>query len=99
MIQCNWWIKSGQQMIILNFNIISNGCEHFLLCDDKHDPDSCSKDSWWLEAIKVADVIENKQKTSDSINEEDDNWWMAVEETASQSELIHSSNKWVLTDG
>ncbi|KAJ6369453.1 hypothetical protein OIU76_027808 [Salix suchowensis] len=64
MIQCNWWIKSGQQMIILKLQHFSNGCEHFLLCDDKHDPDSCSKDPWWLEAIKVAEVIENKQKTS-----------------------------------
>ncbi|KAG5227434.1 DNA-directed primase/polymerase protein [Salix suchowensis] len=27
----------------------------------------CSKDPWWLEAIKVAEVIENKQKTSVSI--------------------------------
>jgi hypothetical protein len=27
----------------------------------------------------------------DSIDEEDDNWWTAVEETASQSELIHFS--------
>ncbi|KAJ6293828.1 hypothetical protein OIU76_021987 [Salix suchowensis] len=48
----------------LKLQHFSNGCEHFLLCDDKHDPDSCSKDSWWLEAIKVAEVIENKQKTS-----------------------------------
>ncbi|KAJ6684082.1 hypothetical protein OIU85_007740 [Salix viminalis] len=56
----------------------------------------CSKDSWWLEAIKVADVIENKQKTSVTLNEEDDNWWMAVEETASQSELIHSTGKALL---
>ncbi|KAB5516862.1 hypothetical protein DKX38_027510 [Salix brachista] len=92
----------------LKLQHFSNGCEHFLLCDDKHDPDSCSKDSWWLEAIKVAEVIENKQKTSDyvgdqgyasgedSINEEDDNWWMAVEETASQSELIHSTGKALL---
>ncbi|KAJ6752628.1 DNA-DIRECTED PRIMASE / polymerase PROTEIN [Salix koriyanagi] len=51
----------------LKLQHFSNGCEHFLLCDDKHDPDSCSKDSWWLEAIKVADVIENTQKTSVSI--------------------------------
>ncbi|KAJ6290977.1 hypothetical protein OIU78_026668 [Salix suchowensis] len=51
-------------MIILKLQHFSNGCEHFLLCDDKHDPDSCSKDPWWLEAIKVAEVIENKQKTS-----------------------------------
>lgn len=75
----------------LKLQHLSNECEDFLLCDNKHDPDSCSKDSWWLEAIKVADDIENKQKTSDSIDEEDDNWWTAVEETASQSELIHFS--------
>ncbi|KAJ6960816.1 uncharacterized protein [Populus alba] len=75
----------------LKLQHVSNECEDFLLCDNKHDPDSCSKDSWWLEAIKVADDIENKQKTSDSIDEEDDNWWTAVEETASQSELIHFS--------
>ncbi|XP_011046040.1 PREDICTED: DNA-directed primase/polymerase protein [Populus euphratica] len=77
----------------LKLQHVSNECEDFLLCDNKHDPDSCSKDSWWLEAIKVADDIENKQKTSvsDNNDEEDDNWWTAVEETASQSELIYFS--------
>lgn len=51
----------------LKLQHVSNECEDFLLGDNKHDPDSCSKDSWWLEAIKVADDIENKQKTSVSV--------------------------------
>lgn len=51
----------------LKLQHVSNECEDFLLCDNKHDPDSCSKDSWWLEAIKVADDIENKQRTSVSV--------------------------------
>lgn len=32
---------------------------------EKSITDSCSKDSWWVEAIKVAEDIENTQKSLD----------------------------------
>ncbi|CAK7338732.1 unnamed protein product [Dovyalis caffra] len=83
--------KIGSTNNNLEFQYVSNDCEDFRLYVDKHNSDSCSKDSWWLEAIKVADDIENEKKTLDNVDEQDDNWWMAVEETASQSELIHFS--------
>ncbi|XP_009599576.1 uncharacterized protein LOC107776893 isoform X2 [Nicotiana tabacum] len=49
---------------------------------------SCKKE-WWLEAIRVADSVENVQKTLDLTEDrtcEEDEWWMAVERTAYQSE-------------
>nr|XP_009797265.1 PREDICTED: DNA-directed primase/polymerase protein isoform X4 [Nicotiana sylvestris] len=50
---------------------------------------SCKKE-WWLEAIRVADNIENVQKALDLTEQdrtcEEDEWWMAVERTAYQSE-------------
>ncbi|XP_070016280.1 uncharacterized protein [Nicotiana sylvestris] len=49
---------------------------------------SCKKE-WWLEAIRVADNIENVQKALDLTEDrtcEEDEWWMAVERTAYQSE-------------
>ncbi|PIA34268.1 hypothetical protein AQUCO_03800095v1 [Aquilegia coerulea] len=64
-------------------------------CDtDQRITDSCKKDGWWLEAIKVADDIERNRQTQDpgkpvlekgkDEDEEDYEWWMAVEQTASQ---------------
>ncbi|XP_075096707.1 uncharacterized protein LOC107759029 isoform X6 [Nicotiana tabacum] len=47
---------------------------------------SCKKE-WWLEAIRVADNIENVQKALDLTEDrtcEEDEWWMAVERTAYQ---------------
>ncbi|KAI4347596.1 hypothetical protein L6164_008397 [Bauhinia variegata] len=49
----------------------------------------CSKDSWWLEAVKVVENIENNQKKPDPnimevIDDEDEEWWLAVERSASQ---------------
>ncbi|XP_050225138.1 uncharacterized protein LOC126674696 [Mercurialis annua] len=64
--------------------------EGILLYNDENDTDSGFKDSWWLEAVKVADGIENEktlQLSIANIDEEDDNWWMLVEKTASQAEL------------
>lgn len=52
---------------------------------------SCKKE-WWLEAVRVADSIENVQKTLDLTEGEtceEDEWWMAVEETAYQTELSY----------
>ncbi|XP_012090174.1 DNA-directed primase/polymerase protein isoform X2 [Jatropha curcas] len=77
-----------------DYQSVNSGCEGILLYNDEHDTDSCAKDSWWLEAAKVADDIESKQKLVElstlNVNE-DDNWWMAVERTASQAELMHFS--------
>ncbi|XP_049399362.1 uncharacterized protein LOC125863227 isoform X4 [Solanum stenotomum] len=53
---------------------------------------SCKKE-WWLEAVRVADSIENVQKALDLTEQdetcEEDEWWMAVEETAYQTELSY----------
>ncbi|KAL2334801.1 hypothetical protein Fmac_016014 [Flemingia macrophylla] len=55
-----------------------------------------SNDSWWLEAIRVVEDMENKQTQAElSITEvihgededEDEEWWLAAERTASQAEL------------
>ncbi|CAB4301932.1 unnamed protein product [Prunus armeniaca] len=59
---------------------------------DENMTSSCITDSWWLEAIRVADDVENKNidiRNMENIDLEDDNWWMAVEKTASQAELAH----------
>ncbi|KAK9021812.1 hypothetical protein V6N11_011781 [Hibiscus sabdariffa] len=68
-----------------------------LLYGNEGDLDYSTKDSWWLEAIKVADTIESKpgrlmldDTYQENINEEeDDDWWMAAERTATQVELTH----------
>ncbi|KAK8657228.1 hypothetical protein V6N13_035479 [Hibiscus sabdariffa] len=66
-----------------------------LLYGNEGDLDYSTKDSWWLEAIKVADTIESKPgrlmlDDTENINEEeDDDWWMAAERTATQVELTH----------
>ncbi|XP_020220222.2 DNA-directed primase/polymerase protein isoform X2 [Cajanus cajan] len=51
-----------------------------------------SNDSWWLEAIRVVEDMENKQtqtelSTMEVIDDEDEEWWLAAEKTASQAEL------------
>ncbi|XP_059289513.1 uncharacterized protein LOC132043042 isoform X2 [Lycium ferocissimum] len=59
---------------------------------DKSIFSSCKKE-WWLEAIRVADNIENVQKALDLTEDgtcEEDEWWMAVERTAYQTELSYS---------
>ncbi|KAM4076279.1 hypothetical protein ACJW30_12G050900 [Castanea mollissima] len=67
----------------------------FFDSDQTINHDNCSKDSWWVEAIRVADDIENKKNTvelsnmEERINDEDEEWWIAVESTASQAELNH----------
>ncbi|KAL4557033.1 hypothetical protein LXL04_035203 [Taraxacum kok-saghyz] len=60
--------------------------------------DSCQKDEWWREAMMVADKVENMPRVLDLTNEgeglgwdEDEEWWMAVETTASQIELNYCS--------
>ncbi|EEF49044.1 conserved hypothetical protein [Ricinus communis] len=77
----------------LDYQSANNNHEGIMLFSEEYDIDSSSKDSWWLEAAKVADDIENMKKTMElstleNIGEEDDNWWVAVERTASQAELM-----------
>ncbi|XP_054811765.1 uncharacterized protein LOC129312981 isoform X1 [Prosopis cineraria] len=47
--------------------------------------------SWWLEALKAVGEVENKQKKTELrttiIDDEDEEWWLAVERTASQAEM------------
>ncbi|KAL1531390.1 DNA-directed primase/polymerase protein isoform X4 [Salvia divinorum] len=54
--------------------------------------DSCSKEEWWIEAVRVAEEVEKIQTTldltqMDEASEEDENWWMAAVSTASETEL------------
>ncbi|XP_038708929.1 DNA-directed primase/polymerase protein isoform X2 [Tripterygium wilfordii] len=63
------------------------------LYNDENTIDGCAKDSWWLEAVKVADNIESNQRSlglgrREGIDEDDEDWWMAAESTASQVELM-----------
>ncbi|XP_031269541.1 DNA-directed primase/polymerase protein isoform X2 [Pistacia vera] len=78
----------------IEYQLVNNYWEQDMSCYDDDNTESCGKDSWWIEAINLANDIENKQKTWDSsnmanIDDEDDGWWMAVERTASQAELMH----------
>ncbi|CAA7035349.1 unnamed protein product [Microthlaspi erraticum] len=63
------------------------------------DPDSVSsRGSWWLEAFKVADDLESKHKKTlephTIVNyEEDDDWWLAAEESLKQISYLRPSPK------
>ena len=48
----------------LNYQFVDNDEGKVLLYSNESDLDNCSKDSWWLEAIKVADNIESKPERS-----------------------------------
>ncbi|CAL0333292.1 unnamed protein product [Lupinus luteus] len=66
----------------------NNQCS--LHCEDNVGDNS--NDSWWIEAIKVVEDIESKHtktepSTTEVVDDEDEDWWMAVERTASQAEL------------
>ncbi|GMY07329.1 DNA-directed primase/polymerase protein [Fagus crenata] len=76
----------------LEHRFVDSDEEHVLLYNDENITDNNIKDSWWLEAIRVADDIENKKNTEEfsnmgMINDEDEEWWMAVESTTSQAKL------------
>ncbi|KAI9112899.1 hypothetical protein K1719_016013 [Acacia pycnantha] len=46
--------------------------------------------SWWQEALKAVEEVEDKQKTELStliIDDGDEEWWLAAERTASQAEM------------
>lgn len=52
----------------LNHQFVDSDEEHALLYNDENITDNCSKDSWWVEAIRVADDIENKKNTVELSN-------------------------------
>ncbi|CAM8908337.1 unnamed protein product [Rhodiola kirilowii] len=72
--------------------------EHGSLQQDSSITDSCKKDGWWLEAIKVAEDIENTQRMlelntmeeqeSKDGDDDDEEWWTEVERVAMQAKLI-----------
>ncbi|KAG6391975.1 hypothetical protein SASPL_149739 [Salvia splendens] len=54
--------------------------------------DSCRKEEWWIEAVRVAEEVEKIQTAldlteMDEASEEDENWWMAAVNIASETEL------------
>ncbi|KAJ4955758.1 hypothetical protein NE237_012541 [Protea cynaroides] len=75
-----------------------NDPDNFSRYNDESIIDSCKKDRWWVEVIRVADDIESvkTQGLNDMVcpvmsllqnpDDEDYEWWMAVERTASQTE-------------
>lgn len=76
----------------LDYEFVDNNEGRVLLYSNGSDLDNCNKDSWWLEAIKVADDIESKPERSmfndmENTDDEDEDWWMAVERTATQAEI------------
>ncbi|KAJ7974130.1 DNA-directed primase/polymerase protein [Quillaja saponaria] len=78
----------------LSYQLVNADQEQIYLYNDENMTDSCIKDSWWLEAVRIADDVEHKQKTTELSNMEisddgDEEWWSAVERTASQAELTY----------
>ncbi|GMH08950.1 hypothetical protein Nepgr_010790 [Nepenthes gracilis] len=60
--------------------------------EDKGTRDGFSNHQWWLEAIKVAETVESMGnfpdfKSMENVSDEDKEWWMEAERTASQAEL------------
>ncbi|KAG8381247.1 hypothetical protein BUALT_Bualt06G0102700 [Buddleja alternifolia] len=78
--------------ISFNFSGDSESQGHATPAGDVSLTGSCKKEEWWHEAIKIAEQVEQIQKALDLTQmdetcEEDEKWWMAVESTASQTEL------------
>ncbi|XP_004515987.2 uncharacterized protein [Cicer arietinum] len=70
----------------------NNNKPNFLQYEDTVEDNS--SDSWWLEAIKVVEDVENKKtatklSTKEEIDDGDEEWWLAAERTASQAELTY----------
>ncbi|KAK7380402.1 hypothetical protein VNO78_32912 [Psophocarpus tetragonolobus] len=67
-----------------------NNEQNFLQFNDVVEDNS--DNSWWLEAIRAVEDMENKQtktelSTMEAIDDEDEDWWLAVENSASQVEM------------
>ncbi|XP_038880469.1 DNA-directed primase/polymerase protein isoform X2 [Benincasa hispida] len=64
----------------IQYQSLSNDENCLLLFSDKNITDSSAKDSWWFEVMRVADDVENKRNmVLGKLEFEDDDWWMAVE--------------------
>ncbi|XP_015878419.2 uncharacterized protein LOC107414758 isoform X1 [Ziziphus jujuba] len=55
---------------------------------------SVTPNTWWLEATRIADNVENKHDSlkvsnMENLNDDDDKWWVAAERTATEAELSH----------
>ncbi|XP_057480668.1 uncharacterized protein LOC130767711 isoform X2 [Actinidia eriantha] len=73
-------------------HLVANGEEHITSSSDESITDSCKKDGWWVEAVRVAEEIENMNKTLDmdkTPDGDEEDWWLAVERTLSQAELTY----------
>ncbi|XP_074304718.1 uncharacterized protein LOC141639517 [Silene latifolia] len=71
--------------------IAGNHQENSLLLGYESMSEEDMNDGWWLEAIKVADNVENMGNllsiSLDKASQEDEEWWMEAERSASQVEL------------
>ncbi|XP_042481034.1 DNA-directed primase/polymerase protein [Macadamia integrifolia] len=92
----------GGTMTMMNTHIDQsfggNDSENLSGNNDESITDSCKKDGWWVEAIRIADNVESVKTKglSDMVcpvtsfpqkpDDEDYEWWMVVERTASQTE-------------
>ncbi|GFY84150.1 DNA primase [Actinidia rufa] len=50
-------------------HLVANGEEHIISSSDESITDSCKKDGWWVEAVRVAEEIENMNKTLEMVVE------------------------------
>ncbi|KAG7014744.1 DNA-directed primase/polymerase protein [Cucurbita argyrosperma subsp. argyrosperma] len=83
------WVSTDSEQIsndrestheCINYRSQSNDQNCLLLLSDKNITDSSVQDSWWLEVMRVADDVENKRiEDPGKLDFEDDDWWMAVE--------------------
>ncbi|GMP24602.1 hypothetical protein CsSME_00001809 [Camellia sinensis var. sinensis] len=76
----------------LECQLVENVQEHITFYGDESVTDSVKKDEWWLEAIRVAEKVENPitldfSGMGETADGDEEDWWMAVERTASQAEL------------
>ncbi|XP_077247420.1 DNA primase isoform X2 [Tasmannia lanceolata] len=87
------WTRTGNysEALNINFNLqLDENVGRISFDKDELITDSCKKDrGWWLEAIEIADGIENMRKVpepyklDDESFDEDYEWWVDVEKTAS----------------
>lgn len=83
------WVSTDSEQIsndivstddCIKYQSLTNDENCLLLFSDKNITDSSVKDSWWLEVTRVADDVENKRNmVLGKLDFEDDDWWMAVE--------------------
>ncbi|CAJ1952920.1 unnamed protein product [Sphenostylis stenocarpa] len=91
-------LLDGEQLVDnkWRYQLDDNKEQNYLQYDDTVEGNS--NDSWWLEAIRVVEDIENKQtktqlSTTEIIDDEDEEWWLAVESTAFEAERASFSQQ------